>query len=303
MSFYYWRTVFSLDSVERAALQRNRVDTLYVRYFDVDRGPAPVAPIRFADTVGRLVVVPVVYLRNRVFEADTTALVENVRALVARIDAQGGIRTAVIQFDCDWTEKTKDRYFGFLRGYARATGAVVSCTVRLHQVKYPERSGVPPVDHGVLMFYNMGTIDAGNGSSIYDARITQRYIASLHTYPLPMDVALPVFAWGLQVRDGRVIGPLNKMDSSSFEGDTNFVRVREGRYRAVHSCFKDGYYFQASDEAKTECVSAADLLNIVRSVNRYSNRRIRNLIFFDLNRHNLVQYDNDIFQEILAHTD
>ena len=68
MSFYYWRTVFSLDSMEKAALDRNGVDTLYVRYFDVDEGPVPVAPVRFVDTVGRRTVVPLVIIRNQVFE-------------------------------------------------------------------------------------------------------------------------------------------------------------------------------------------------------------------------------------------
>lgn len=312
MSFYYWRTSFTLDSVEKQTLIANAVQKLYVRYFDIDRAPAdtmpvPVTPIRFDSIPTGYTIVPVVFIRNRVFEKckpeAIPGLVDNVQALVRRIDASARIKPGQIQFDCDWTEKTRDAYFAFLRKYNQTTGMPVSATIRLHQVKYPGRTGIPPVDHGVLMFYNMGNIDAGPGSSIYDRTIAHRYTSSLRSYPLPLDLALPIFSWSLQVRDGRVIRLLDKMNAASFANDTGFIRTSPNAFTALHAGFLHGYYFQANDVIKLESISPDDLLEIVSDVNRHTNHRIHDLIFFDLDSQNLRQYDNHLFTEVLDHTD
>jgi len=312
MSFYYWRTVFSPDSVETKTLRENAVQKLYVRYFDVDwpppdTTPAPVAPVHFETAPPVDTIIPVVYFRNRVFERLTPSTLPgftaHVLALVRQISESHRLHPRAIQFDCDWTQRTKDNYFSFLRTYRSLSGNDVSCTIRLHQVKYPERTGIPPVDHGILMYYNMGNIDASGGSSIYEKNIAHRYTPSLRSYPLSLDIALPVFSWALLVRDGKVVQLLDKMSGNLFEKDTAFTRISQNWYSAKQGCFKSGYYFRAGDNVKVESVAAGDLLDIVEDVNRYSNHRIRNLIFFDLDRQNLQLYDKDIFKEILAHTD
>lgn len=332
MSFYYWRSSWTLDSLERQTLDDNGVKTLYVRYFDIDRLPddtipQPVAPIRSDPNAGPYVIIPVVFIRNRVFEKTPPGalpeLVDKVQALVRRINASASVQPrslpstrgqarsvpfdrvhpGAIQFDCDWTERTKDAYFAFLRQYRQASGAIVSATIRLHQVKYPDRTGIPPVDHGVLMFYNMGNIDAGGGSSIYDRSIAHQYTPWLRSYPLPLDLALPIFSWSLQIREGRVIQLLDKMNAASFAGDSNFVRTPPTRFTVRQAGFRHGYYFQAGDVIKPESISPDDLLEIVSEVNRHSNHRIGDVIFFDLDSQNLRQYDKHLFTEILDHTD
>jgi hypothetical protein len=308
MSFYYWRTTYAPDSTEIKALEENNVRTLYVRYFDVDwpdtdAAPAPVSPIRFTAIPSGYAIIPVVFFRNRVFEKlDSTAsrtLAEKILALARRIDVPAGIRAKEMQFDCDWTERSRDSYFRFIRQFHALSGLPLSSTIRLHQIKYYERTGVPPVDHGILMFYNMGNIDAGTGNSIYDRTIAHRYTPSLRTYPLLLDLALPIFSWGLQVRDGRVIQLLDKMNAGEFDRDTNFSKLSANRYTATHPCFKNGYYFKGNDTVKVEAPSASDLLDMVDDVNRHSNQKIRDLIFFDLDSQNLIQYDKGLFKQVL----
>jgi hypothetical protein len=312
ISFYYWRTTYAPDSTEANTLTTNDVHTLYVRYFDVDwpdtaAAPAPISPIRFDTMPGNYAIVPVIFFRNRVFEKlDSTSsgsLVKKVLALVRRINASVHLQPAELQFDCDWTEHSRDNYFRFIRQYHALSGTVLSSTIRLHQIKYADRTGIPPVDHGILMFYNMGNIDAGTGNSIYDRAIAHRYTPSLRTYPLLLDLALPIFSWGLQVRDGRVIQLLDKMNAGQFDKDTNFSRLSPNHYTANHPCFKNGYYFRNNDTVKVESTSADDLLDMVDDVNRHSNQKIRNLIFFDLDSQNLRQYDKDLFKEVLDHSE
>jgi len=312
MSFYYWRTGFSLDTLEQRTVQDNDVRTLYLRYFDVDWGetdtaPMPVAILQFNTPPANFTIIPVIFLRNRVFQKldsnKTDSFVAQIAGLVSHISTSILTTPREVQFDCDWTETTKDNYFRFLRQYHAKTNMLVSCTIRLHQVKYPDRTGTPPVDHGVLLFYNMGNIDAGAGNSIYDRTIAHRYTPSLRSYPLQLDLALPIFSWGLQVRNGKVIQLLDKMNAAAFEKDTNFVRNGSRGFAAKHAGFRGGYYFQENDAVKIESVSKDDLLEIVGEVNRHSNHRIRNVIFYDLDSQNLQRYDKGVFHEILDHID
>jgi hypothetical protein len=312
MSFYYWRTAYSPDSIEVQTARANNVHTLYLRYFDVDWGgtdtaPTPVATVQFNASPTNFTIIPVIFLRNRVFQKLDSGKIDNlvtrIIGLVSRISTVIHSTPPEIQFDCDWTETTKDNYFRFLRHYQAASSMSVSCTIRLHQVKYPDRTGLPPVDHGVLMFYNMGNIDAGQGNSIYDRTIAHRYTPSLRSYPLQLDLALPIFSWGLQVRNGKVIQLLDKMNAAAFEKDTNFVRNGTRGFSARQACFRGGYYFQENDAVKIESVSKDELLEIVSEVNRHSNHRIRNVIFYDLDSQNLLRYDKSVFHEILDRID
>jgi hypothetical protein len=308
MSFYYWRTTYAPDSTEKQALKKNDVHTLYIRYFDVDwpdtdAAPAPVSPIRFTASPAGYSIVPVIFFRNRVFEKlDSTssrALAEKVLALILRIDVPAGIQPKETQFDCDWTERSRDNYFRFIREYHALSGLPLSSTIRLYQLKYHELTGIPPVDHGILLFYNMGNIDAGAGNSIYDRTIAHRYTPSLRTYPLMLDVALPIFSWGLQVRDGRVVQILDKLTARQLDRDTNFSKLSANRYTATHPCFKDSHYFKDKDTVKVEAPTANDLLDMVDDLNKHSNQKIRDLIFFDLDSQNLIQYDKGLFKEVL----
>jgi hypothetical protein len=291
ISFYYWKTQFHLNEYEKETLTRNGVNTLYVRYCDVDID-GPVAPVSFDSTARGYNIIPVVYIKNRVFEKiNPDTLAENVFNF---------IKAGEVQFDCDWTEKTKENYFRFIRSFKNFSKQRVSCTIRLHQVKYPGRTGIPPVDYGVLMYYNMGSISAGPQSSIYERSIASKYNSFIRNYPLELDVALPVFSWGLKIREGRVVELLNKIYFAHFKNDSNFRYVKNNWFITTNACFKAGYYFAKDDMVKIEQVPAADLLQMAEDVNRNSNQKIRNILFYDLDSSNLAQYEKDIFQKVLG---
>jgi hypothetical protein len=307
ISFYYWRTQFALNGYEQNVLRKEAVDTLYVRYFDIDlkpeaTQPAPVSPIQLDSSINQYRVIPVIFIKNRTFDrlpiADVPSLAANVFHLVTQINQSQHLTTPEIQFDCDWTEHTRDKFFQFIRQYQTISNQKISATIRLHQVKYKERMGMPPVSYGVLMYYNMGAINGDNNNSIYERSIANRYNAYIKSYPLPLQVALPLFSWELQMRDGKVIDLLNKINLTQFENDSNFTNLTGNRYRALRACFKAGYYFKQGDEVKGEHVPAEDLLDITTQINQYTNHRIGKLIFYDLDSTNLIQYEKDIFKKI-----
>lgn len=308
LSFYYWKTQFKLNSYEKSVLNEQAVKSLYVRYFDVDlkpeaQHPVPVSPIQLDSSIRSYNVVPVIFIRNRTFErlptAEVPELARNVLALVSQISQSQGIHPNQIQFDCDWTERTRDKFFAFIKQYRSYANLIISATIRLHQVKYKEITGVPPVDYGVLMYYNMGAINGDNNNSIYEKSIADKYNSYIKSYPLPLDVALPVFSWALTIRDGKVVELLNKINFTQFENDSNFIKAGSHRYQVKHACFKGGYYFKENDQIKQEHVPAGDLQDITNQINKYTNHKIGKLIFYDLDSTNLVQYDKDVFEKAL----
>ena len=108
-----------------------------------------------------------------------------------------------IQFDCDWTQSTKEKYFKFLRHFRQLQNDPtfqLSATIRLHQIKFANQTGVPPVNRGMLMFYNMADLESiKTPNSILDLEVAHQYIDSQTTYELPLDFALPIFSLGCPV--------------------------------------------------------------------------------------------------------
>jgi hypothetical protein len=221
-AFYYWRTTFALSSAERAALSEARVSTLYVRVFDlgwsaIESRAEPLGALTATEPAPAGVeVVPVVYVKNEVFQQLARDRIgELARTTWAAVRERTTILGAPhqLQLDCDWTPSTRDAYFEFLRQLRQVAGVPLSATIRLHQIKFREKTGVPPVERGMLMFYNMGTFNAALGQrAIFDAPIAAQYLERLPSYPLPLDLALPVYSWTVQLRDDRVVALLQATD-------------------------------------------------------------------------------------------
>ncbi len=300
ISFYYWKTGFGLKAAERRAMAYNNVRHLYVRYFDVvneDGGPVPVGVLSVDSFPHDISITPVVFIKNEVFRQAADSLPEKVMQLVGLISSHAGISPRAIQFDCDWTDATRERYFRFLRRFKAIFPQEISATIRLHQVKYRMRTGIPPVAYGVLMYYNMGTI-GGTRSSVYDCQTAARYLPYLKTYPLRLDLALPVFGWSIQMRNGGVVELLNEVGQHDFEGDTSFRRVRENHFYVRHSLFKGGYYLREGDVVKCEFIDEATLRGMAAELRNKFREAPREVIFYDLDSPNLAAYHEATFKEV-----
>lgn len=317
IAFFYWRTDFSLKPDEQRLLSNNPSAPLYLRYFDLvyderTAGVLPVSAVSVRSTPAQPII-PVVFMKNKIWERTDSlgidSLAEHTLQLCRDINRRLAIHPAALQIDCDWTAMTGPRYFYFLNllrqkmqkapaGYSFSPNALLSATIRLHQVKYPGRQGVPPVDRGMLMYYNMGKISPDATNSIYDEATGLQYIRALKKYPVPLDFALPVFAWGIHIREGRVVELLNKMDSKDFKQDKRFRFLGTERYRAVASFFRNGFYFKEGDEVKIEEVKEADLLHMARTLKKYYDRPVQRVVFYDLDSINISRYEEDIFTKV-----
>ena len=207
---YYWRTDLRLDSTERAFLSQYHINKVYCRYFDVvmdDSGePKPNATISFSDTLpDSIEMIPTVYITEDCMHADHPDLAEKIVARIRQMNETNDIpNVCEIQIDCDYTSKSRKRYYAFLEEVDRlwkssrsslsspSRDPRLSATIRLHQLSMP----APPVDYGALMVYNTGDPrKSEERNPILDYRDVGPYLKHLDSYPLPLAIAYPVFRW------------------------------------------------------------------------------------------------------------
>lgn len=304
-AFYYWRTTFQLSAAERTALAEQRVTKLYVRAFDIEwdaAGPRVVGALQVRDPVpAGIEVVPVVFLRQDVFHklprARLGELARTTWTEVGRRAALLDVTPRELQLDCDWTDGSRDAFFEYVRQVKAVSGVTLSSTIRLHQVKYREKTGVPPVDRGMLMFYNMGefTADAGK-RAIFDADTAEKYLARLPDYPLPLDLALPIWSWTVHVRDGVVVDLLQSTDPDELPALEFLKRVADDRFVATQTSFLHGTVLREGDVLKVERMTPTDTLAAAALVRPLI--APRTLTLFDLSERNLVRYAHDDLDQV-----
>jgi hypothetical protein len=247
------------------------VKRLYLKFFDVvweetRQEPIPVSVVNFQSTPPpELEIVPTVFLTNDVLKrlspnqvgdlaGKTLGKIESLRKS-AHIDPINEV-----QLDCDWTTGTRDKYFQMLRSIRtelHRRNVKLSATIRLHQIKYRERTGVPPVDRGMLMFYNMASpVDPSVQNSIIDWKIAHRYTERLNQYPLGLDLALPIYSWGVLFEDQRFIALIDGLRREDLQDRSRFGIVGSNRYQVKRDSYLLGERIHRGDTIRFETSEA-----------------------------------------------
>lgn len=308
-AFYHWQTELSLSGPERKWLQATAAGRLYVKFFDIDLQdgqPVPQASL-LADPASlpdSMEVVPTIFITNRTMAALSPAAVDTLAVrLWKRVAELAPGPAGEVQIDCDWTGGTRENYFRLLRTLRQQLppGMVLSATVRLHQLRYPEETGVPPVDRGMLMYYNMGALDRWEEpNSILNNSVGASYLQDAPPYPLPLDAALPLFRWGVLYRHGRLSSLINNLESRELRDSSRFAAVAPGRYRVRESTYLGGYYLYRGDELRLEGASVAELRQAARLLRPLLKADTVNLAFYHLDDAVLNSYTHEELRSVLA---
>ena len=207
-----------------------------------------------------------------------------------------------IQFDCDWTQKSKVKYFDFLQDIKtqlQGSSILLSSTIRLHQIKYFEETGVPPVDRGALMFYNMGNLeDITAENSILDLSIAKEYLNNFEKYPLALDVALPVFSWGVLIREGKMIKLINNLQSFDLKDESRFSKIDKTHFEVIKSTYLQGYYLYKEDEIRLEKASIEQLQESADLLSSVIGDSDLTVIFYHLDSIVINNYPNEALEDI-----
>lgn len=303
VAFYYWKQTFQLNKSQKELLTKCQTNRLYVKFFDVvlneNNQVAPVSKIDFKQAPSTEII-PCVFIQNAVFvgDRDAGALAKKMTDLIDRIAQRNDLKFNEIQIDCDWTQGSRENYFRFLQSLQKqAPDLTISCTVRLHQVKYQTKSGVPPVKKGLLMCYNMDDIDEfSTENSIVSEKVLKEYLNEESSYPLQLDLALPVYQWGLMFRLGKlslIANDINKTDLKKH----HVQRIEGNIYRATRNCFVKGTYLCKGDLVRLEESTPAELIKISKALSK-TKLSFHQVIFYHLSQDNINQYDAQFFSEI-----
>ncbi|MEP6948536.1 MAG: hypothetical protein ABI863_04655 [Ginsengibacter sp.] len=306
-SFYYWKSVYKLTDYEKNNLNNLHVSTLYIKLFDVTwdkqtNRAIPAAQIQFKDTSHKLfATIPVVFITNETLintdSAGIKELTEKICKLLSGIINQNFLnKPREIQFDCDWTITTKEKYFQLLKlarvqlnesGFSSAT---ISATIRLYQCRYLYKTGVPPVDKGMLMCYNMGDLkNPGTKNSILESDELKKYILSLNRYPLPLDVAFPLFDWKVLFHDNIFTGLVKELPDSLLQ-HTSSVIVHNNRYTFLKDTIIENYSFKKGDMLREEQSDYDEIINAGKLIRAELKTRSINVLLYHLDSLTLSKY-------------
>ncbi len=313
LSFYHWQTRFDLTALEENYLDSLSVNRLYVKFFDIDKTaahnfPSPVALLE-VDTASDIPpeIIPTVFITNRSLrglgENETNVLAERIYKLILTLSQQMDTeKIKGIQIDCDWSSQTQARYFQLLstlRDQWMPPEMELSATIRLHQLKYADDTGVPPVDRGMLMFYNMGEVTEWEESnSILNNETAAKYIPSRYDYPLSLDLALPLFHWGVLFRKGKMIKLINGLSSQDLLDQERFRQVDSSHFEVIRSTYLEGYYLYRGDQLRLEVSKMEDLSVAVEMLRSYFPRKSFTLAYYHLDTPNLKRFPHAVLSKL-----
>lgn len=307
-AFYYWKSEGSIDGATRENLNKANIKKLYMKYFEVDysetMGNYPYDKTSvynynsgdFAD----LQIVPTIYIRNEIFkfnkEKDLDKLADNIVFLINKYSKEKLEKATIeneIQIDCDWTKSSKDKYFYLLKKIKQLSKKQISCTLRLYPYKYPDKMGVPPVDKATLMCYNLiKPLSNKNKNSILDIDELKSYLDKKRSYPVHLDVALPVFYWTQLYHDNQFAGLID-LNSEDFKG---FTKLTKPMWYEVTKDTSTGYseYYRIGDQIKSEEVSKKTIDEAIALIKKnVTLDKNTTIALFHINSNTFNKYKNE----------
>lgn len=309
-AFYHWQQDLALNSFEKEVLATLDIKRLYVRFFDVDWQNDRAIPISILDNQGALPdsveVVPVVFITNRTIlnsgEEEIKLLANRIIKKVNELVTSFEMKVSEVQIDCDWSGNSRQKYFQLLdflkEGFAER-GRNLSATIRLHQIKYYQKTGVPNVDRGVLMFYNTEAVDDPTTvNSILDLTVAKEYFHQFDTYPLTLDIALPVFRWGVVFQRDRFVRLINGLDRSILADTSEFLKLDENQFELRKSMYLEGYYLYKGDRIRTESISEELLMESAQLLAKELSKEDRHIIFYHLDSSLIANYSNEVLETV-----
>jgi hypothetical protein len=303
-SFYYWKSVFKLTDFEKQQLDLLKVKTIYIKFFDVDWNDEAQTPVPLAKLLAsnfklpqKFSVIPTVFITNeciqKIHSSQIADFADNIYRLIHDIINRNGFNAIKeIQIDCDWTASTRSNYFLLLEkinSLYKNSGIPISATIRLHQIKFISKTGVPPVDKGLLMCYNMGNLkNPAINNSIIETQELKKYIANIYSYPLPLDVGLPLFDWKVLFRNNIYTGLIENLPDTVL--NNSFALKKDNRIEIQKDTLLAGYDLKKGDMIRNEQSEFLEILAAAKELNKQLKNTHPRIVLYHLDSVILRKY-------------
>ncbi len=304
-SIYIWNAQLSLNSTDYEFFSDNGINNLYIRLFDVvwENNEKPLSILNFSGVIpADFNVIPVVFIKNDIFyniQNDNIEIFAD--KLLFKInevyfDNFENHKYNEIQIDCDWTENTKEKFFSLLEILQKKIdeNIKISVTIRLHQIKYKQSSGIPPADKGVLMYYNMGDItNPDEKNSIINNETGKKYINKNTNYPLDLSLALPVFSWSIRYNPDKSINVFYSLNSNNIDSISFLKKYNTYFYTVTKDTVIEQTYLRYGDKLKLEKVTAQNLIKAKKICQPVLNNNYEIIIYnYNKNNNKLLNKDS-----------
>ncbi|MBO4645729.1 MAG: hypothetical protein J5642_04360 [Bacteroidales bacterium] len=307
-AIYYWRTTFTLNDYERSFLQKNHINKMYVRFFDVVDtwsyddwdNVRPVGTLLFLDSVPQgIEIVPTVFITSEAIEQYNN-FTEKLYDRIAAMAATNGISFKEIQIDCDWMESAQGKYYAFMEKFhqlLKEKGLRLSTTIRLAHTNCPP----PSADYGVLMCYNTSPMENWETTnSILSTDDVKPYLRYLKSYALPLSVALPTYSWDLAFNKDKQMIYID-YEKSCLSGAHAVKELEKNKYEII-SLENDwessyGEYYKAH-YVRHEEVSTATLMEVKDLVLKHLSQTPQHIVLYQLDSAQLSKYSDHDVEEI-----
>lgn len=311
---YFWKTNFTLSTSELSWLKETEIKKLYVRFFDVDWNSnisvaVPVGDVSIETKgIDGIEIIPVVFITNRTLANLPDSLIPELsNNIYKKISAKLGLfdnpATKEIQLDCDWTETTRTKYFSLIeliKKLSQSSKIEVTSTIRLHQVKFFRKTGVPPVKRGMLMFYNMSDVsEIKTRNSIFDEDVAKKYLVNFDKYPIELDVVLPAFSWVCWFRNGRLKNLINDVNAGDLKKNSNFIKEDKNIFRAITETSIKGNYILTGDYLRTEETDFNTTLSAAELIAPHIKNKKINVSIYHFTGEVIKNYGKDKFKDIV----
>ncbi len=266
ISFYSWENSFDKKDINEK-LYIKVLDIAYSTKLELVTTNLKTTPKDF---------VPVVYITNETMKNVDYSLVSN-----AILKTLTSLDFKEVQIDCDWSDSSQSNYFKLLEDLKTKLNKTISATIRLHQIKYYVKTGIPPVDYGVLMYYNMSNItDINTKNSILDNDIAKKYHYNFDNYKLKLKLALPLYSQAIQFRENKALSIFEGVEKSDF--DSNFIEISPNLYKVLNSTYFKGRYVYKDDIFRFEDVKKENLKIALEDFVNLTKNRFEEIIFYTI---------------------
>ena len=301
-STYWWKSSTKLNTQQKEFLSTNNINKIYLRIFDLkfDEKNSSIIIPKVYSGFNDINTIPVIYIENKIFSNFKLDTIYNLiqQNIKSAIDKKIINTTDNLQIDCDWTLNTKDSYFQFLRLLSKNIKGL-SATIRLHQVKYPQTTGIPPVEKGIVMIYNLESpADINIENSIFSYDKAMQYLDGyLHKYPLKIAIALPAFSWGVHYHHGKIKTLMSDFNPENID-TLSMSKNENGYYKSKKAHIYNTHRISNRDEVRYEYPKIEELNKMMTFLQHNIKQDNTEIIFFSLNSNfltnNKINYEKII---------
>lgn len=277
-SFYHWENTYK---------QKETKEKLYIKILEITYS-TQLEPIRTVfKTKADDYSIPTIYITNKTMKnVDYSKILKLIENELAKLN----FKYNEIQIDCDWSLSSKSNYFNLLKNLKEKSKKTISATIRLHQIKYYSKTGIPPVDYGVLMYYNMSDIrNPKTKNSILDNTVAKKYHYNFDTYGLKLKLALPLYSQAIQFRKEDALSIFEGVEKTDF--DNNFNEISLNTFEVLKSTYFKGRYVYKGDIFRFEESKIEDIQIALNDFVKLSNNSFNEIIFYRLKYKNKYKLD------------